>query len=463
MDIVLLAIIDTGTSKGSNVETTAFEHPEIERLDRAGIVALQREKLSALGMRLQTSPEWVRHFRQFDISPRDLCDFDALSSMPTMEKSDLRALYPFPMLTTDIANVRRFVATSGTTGLPVLFGLTERDLNELLPKQMTRILRCSGIRPDDRVYQGYGYGLWIGGLAMDIGLSAYGAVNFPIGPGRGELVVKWLTDHQYTACSLSPLWLMTLVNLAKSMNVDPRRDWKMRVGVFGGQSISAAFRNQLEAEMPSGFMAQNIYGTTEAGGPVIGISCPHSHEVDEMHLINEDTIITEIVDPTTMRPVAPGEVGEIVITTLEREASPVVRWRTRDLVRLSDKPYDCPCGRAGLPKIGRIIGRSDDMLKIRGVIVFPTQIEDLIAETEGVVKEAWHIYIDGEQQLLEEITVAVEREASCVAPNLDIEGAIAHRIHSRLGIRVRVECNEAGSMPRYEAKAIRVHRRAASS
>lgn len=436
-----------------------FEHPDVESLDRDGIVAIQTKKLEALGSRLQNSPEWVRHFQQSGMSPKDLKDFDSLAQVPTLEKTDLRALYPFPMLTVDVAQVRRFVATSGTTGLPVMFGLTDRDMNQLIPYQMRRVLRAAGIVPEDRVYQGYGYGLWIGGLAMDIGLAAYGATNFPLGPGRGDLVTTWLSDHEYTACSLSPLWLMTLVNMAKAQGINPRTAWKLRVGVFGGQSISAAFRDQLEAEMPPGFMAQNIYGTTEAGGPLVGISCPYSHDVDEMHLINEDTIITEIVDPATMKPVAPGEVGEIVITTLDREASPVVRWRTRDLVRLSANAYDCPCGRHGLPKIGRIIGRSDDMLKVRGVMVFPTQIEDIITATEGAVKEAWHIYIDQEDEAMEQLTVAVERSKASSESKNDIQGRIGHAIHSRLGIRVTVECHDEGFLPRYEAKAVRVHRR----
>ncbi len=440
-------------------KTIKFEHPDIEGLDRDGILAIQKRKLKALGERLQNSPEWVAHFKKGGMSPRDLTDFDHLHQVPTLEKSDLRALYPFPMLTVDMSQVRRFVATSGTTGLPVLFGLTDKDLNQLIPYQMCRILRAAGMVPEDRVYQGYGYGLWIGGLAMDIGLEAYGATNFPLGPGRGDLVTTWLSDHGYTACSLSPLWLMTLINMAKNLNIDPRTAWKLRVGVFGGQSISAAFRDQLEAEMPPGFMAQNIYGTTEAGGPVVSISCPYSHDTDEMHLINEDTIITEVVDPLTLKPVAPGEVGEIVITTLDRDASPVVRWRTRDLVRLSAHPYDCPCGRAGLPKIGRIIGRSDDMLKVRGVMVFPTQVEDIIAATEGAVKEAWHIYIDEDDEAMEQLTVAVERHKSSSISKEDMQYQIGHAIHSRLGIRVTVECHDEGVLPRYEAKAVRVHRR----
>ena len=194
------------------MSTITFEHPEIESLDRDGIVAIQKAKLKKLAERLQASPDWVKRFKAAGMEPRDLGNFDALHTMPTLEKADLRALYPYPMLTVDISQVRRFVATSGTTGLPVMFGLTERDLSHLLPYQMCRVLRAAGILPGDKVYQGYGYGLWIGGLAMDVGLAAYGAVNFPVGPGRSDLMLKWLADHQFTACSLSPLWLMTLIN-----------------------------------------------------------------------------------------------------------------------------------------------------------------------------------------------------------------------------------------------------------
>ncbi len=432
-------------------------HPDVELLDRDAILALQRKKLAALGARLADSPEWVAHFAKAGMKPTDLVDHAALASAPTLEKIDLRERYPFPLLTVDMGQVRRFIATSGTTGLPVMFGMTGRDLDQLLASQMCRILRAAGVDPSDRFYQGYGYGLWVGGLALDVGLKAYGATNFPLGPGRSELAVTYLKDHGYTACSMSPLWLMTLVNAARDMGVDPKTEWKLRVGLFGGQSVSAKFRDELEAALPPGFAAQNIYGTTEAGGPVVGISCPYSHDSDEMHLINEDTILTEVLDPVTMKPVAPGEVGELVITTLDKEASPVVRWRTHDLVRLSEHPYDCPCGRKGMPLIGRIIGRNDDMLKVRGVIIFPTQIEDIIANTEGTVKEAWHIHIDREDKILEEITVEMEKTRGCNLSNEDLAAKVQHLIHSRLGIRVTVVCRDQGSLPRYEAKAVRVH------
>ena len=433
-----------------------YQHPEIETLDRAGIVAIQQAKLKVLGERLTANAQWRKHFAAAGMTPSALGDPAAFTRIPTLEKSDLRARYPFPFLTLEMNQVARFCATSGTTGLPVMFGFSYRDVAQLVPLQLSRILRCAGVQPGERVYQGYGYGLWVGGVAMDWGLLGYGCANFGIGPGRAEAVVEWLRDHEYTSCTMSPLWLMTLTGVAKAQGIDPKRDWKLRVGVFGGQSVSAAFRSELEAEMPAGFIAHNIYGTTESGGPNLAISCAHSHDPDLMHLINEDTILTEILDPKSGEPVEPGQTGEIVITTLEKDASPVVRWRTRDLVALAERPYDCLCGRRGLPLVGRIVGRTDDMLKVRGAMVFPSQIEDVIASLEATVNEAWQIYIDREDRNLDELTVAVERKKTATVGSDDLRDALQRAIRSRIGIRVNVECHDEGTLPRYEAKAVRV-------
>jgi phenylacetate-CoA ligase len=432
-----------------------YEHPEVEGLSRPELEALQDQRLRALGERLGRDRSWVEHFAGFGMKPEQLSRA-TLAHVGTLEKTTLRERYPFPFLTVPMEDVARFCATSGTTGLPVMFGYTFEDVRKLMPYQMSRLLRAAGVTRGERVYQGYGYGLWVGGVVMDWGLNAYGCTNFGIGPGRADAVVQWLRDHEYTACTMSPLWLMTLVNAAKEKGIDPKRDWKLRLGLFGGQSVSAAFRTELEAAMPAGFIAQNIYGSTESGGPNHGISCPWSHDADLMHLINEDTILTEIVDPETLEPVAPGETGEIVFTTLARQASPVVRWRTRDLVRLAEDPYGCGCGRRGLPLIGRIIGRTDDMLKIRGSMVFPSQIEDCIASLDATVNEAWQIYIDREDRVLEEVVVAVERRGdSSMLPN-DLRDALERLLHARLGIRMTVEVHAEGGLPRYEAKAVRV-------
>ncbi len=439
---------------GKPIETML--HPEIESLDRDAIKALQARKLAALGERLAGSDDWTGHFAKAGMTPRDLAAADGLANAPMLEKAGLRERAPFPMLTVDLNRVIRFFATSGTTGLPVLFGFTEKDLQQTLANQVARQLYCNGVRPGDRAYQGLGYGLWIGGPAHDIGLQALGAICFPVGPGRSELVVEWMRDQKWDLATVSPLFLATLIRVAKERGIDPKKDWRVRNAVIGGQSVSRAFRDQLEADMPDGFMTHNTYGTTEAGGPIVSTSCPHSHDRDEMHLLNEDSILTEILDPETLKPVGPGEVGEIVVTTLDKEASPVVRWRTRDLVQLSDAPYDCACGRRGFPRIGRIVGRSDDMLKVRGVIVYPSQIEDVIAGTPGAVKEAWQIYVDKIDQSPTRMSVSVECEAGFNGKPSELAETIARSLTSRLGLKVPVDCHPEGTLPRYEAKAQRV-------
>lgn len=431
-------------------------HPDIERLDRDDLNAIQRRKLAAMGERLAKSPDWIEHFGKSGMHPRDLADPQALAKAPFLEKSQLRERYPFPLLTERADKITRFCATSGTTGLPVLFGYTDYDLNELLANQVARQLYCHGLRAGDRGYNGFGFGLWVGGLAFDLGMAKLGMVNFPIGPGRSDLVVEWLRDMKWKFASISPLFLATLVRTAREKGIDPKTEWALRYAVIGGQSVSRAFRDELEAELAPGFKTFNTYGTTEAGGPIVAASCAHSHARDEMHLMNEDTVLTEILDPVTFKPAGPGEVGEIVVTTLDKEASPVVRWRTRDLVRVSERPYDCECGRNGMTTIGRIIGRSDDMLKVRGVIVYPSQIEDVVAATKGAVKEAWQIYVDSLDQSLKSMVVAVECERGYNGKPEDLADSICRSLSSRLGLKVPVECHPQGTLPRYEAKAQRV-------
>lgn len=425
---------------------------------REQVLQTQHLKLAALGTRLAQSPTWIAHFAKAGLKPSDLADRQALDAVPFLEKADLRGMYPFPLLTVPLKDVMRFCATSGTTGLPVMFGFTRHDWEVTVVQQLARIFRAVGLVAGDRVYQGYGYGLWIGGCAMDEALRHYGAINFPVGPGRGELMVRWLKDHAYTATTMSPLWMMTLIAQAAKVGIDPKRDWSLRVGLFGGQSVSSTFRNEMEELMPEGFIAHNIYGSTEAGGPILGVSCPHSHEADEMHLINDDSVLTEILEPSTMLPVSPGEVGEIVITTLDKQASPVVRWRTRDLVRLSSSPYSCACGRSGFPLIGRIIGRSDDMLKVRGVMVYPSQIEDVIASVQGTAKEAWQVYVEKKEAegSLNDIEVAIERTPGAASGASDLAHEVKAMLKARLGLTCKVVCHAEGSLPRYEAKAIRV-------
>lgn len=291
--------------------------------------ALQDRKLRALGRRLARSPAWCAQLAKAGAHPLALRDRASLAAMPTLEKSDLREHYPFPLLTVPIEQVARFCATSGTTGPPVMFGFTRRDWQVTLVRQMARIFRAVGILPGDRVYQGFGYGLWLGGPSMDLALAAYGAVNFPVGPGRAELALRWLAEHGHTIATMSPLWLMTLLTAARKAGFDPARQWKLRAGIF----------------------------------------------------------------------------------------------------------------------------------KVRGVIVFPTQIEDVIAGVDGTVKEAWQITIDDDGRPLDRIEVAFERLAAAAASAEALSAQIAERLHARLGLHVDVRCHPEGTLPRYEAKATRVIRR----
>lgn len=428
---------------------------DLTRLDRDRIVAIQRQALGLLADRLSRSPQWREHFSSAGMVPEDLKAADGLSNAPFLGKPDLRARYPFPFLTVDVERVERFMATSGTTGQPVLFGMTARDYFDLLPRQMRRILEAAGVRRGMRAYQGYGYGLWIGGPALDVGFRTMACPTVPLGPGRGELAARWLRDHAYEVASMSPLWLMSLLSHAREQGIDPKIDWSLKLAILGGQSVSTEFRAQLEAQLPDGFRSRNIYGTTEAGGPILAISTEESHDSDELQLVNEDTVLTEFLDPETLKPVGPGEVGEIVVTTLGREASPVVRWRTHDLVRLPANPY-ASARYPGMPRIGRIIGRSDDMLKVKGVIVFPSQIEDIVTAVPGTVKEAWQIYFDRDATTFTDLHVAVEADPALARPGDQIEADIAREIRSRLGIGARIVCSPHGTLPRYEAKAVRV-------
>ena len=268
-------------------------HPDVESLDYDGLKRLQRRRLSELADRLDGKPESAEHFRAAGMKPRDLVADDGIAHAPFLDKDDLRSRYPFPFLTTDMNAVERFVATSGTTGLPVLFGMSRADFNTLLPYQMARMLNAAGVKRGQRAYQGYGYGLWIGGPALDLGFKAMDCTTFPLGPGRGDLAAQWLRDHRYDVASMSPLWLMTLITIAKQAGIDPKRDWTLKTAILGGQSVSAEFRAQLESEMPDGFMSHNIYGTTEAGGPVLAISTPFTHAADE-HRVQAARIQTDV-------------------------------------------------------------------------------------------------------------------------------------------------------------------------
>ncbi len=338
------------------VSEAGMLHPEIERLDRDDILEIQRDKLVRLGKRLAGSLEWSAHFRAHGMNPRDLGDPQGFAAAPMLTAGDLEARAPFPMLTAQPHQVARFFAAFGGAGAPVLSGYTERDHDRTLARQMARLLHCVGVRPGDRAYQGYGYALDIEGAAFDAGFRALGATVFPVGPGREDLAAQWMRDLEWTVAALPLAGLSDLIRTARRQGVDPGRDWRLRRTLSVLEAGAVPDRDDFLEALPAGFAAHAVWGRTELGGPVLTVACPHARSEGEMHLFNEDSIVTEILTPDGRTPAGPGEEGELVVTTLDKEASPLVRFRTGALARLSDRPFDCACGRIGMPLVRIAVG-----------------------------------------------------------------------------------------------------------
>jgi phenylacetate-CoA ligase len=438
-----------------------FFNEKIETMPLDELQALQNHRLRATVERCyNTIPYYRKLLSQVGLKPQDIRSTDDLVHVPTTEKKDLRALYPFPVLGFEPQKICRFAATTGTTGTPVTIGFTRKDWFETLREQMGRLFFMWGIGPGDIVYQGYGLGLWMGGPSMELGTEASGATLFPAGPGRSHAAVEWLRDIDITVLLCSPSYTLHLIRTAKAKGIDPRTDWKIRVVMFGGEKASTEIRRRVENELPEGVKIFAGYGLTETGGPAVASECIHTSKTGEMHIF-ADEVFAEIVDSDTGKRLGPGEQGELVLTTLTREASPMIRWRTRDIMSWCEEPMGCPCGRNALPKIKGIVGRSDDMIKVRGAMFWPSQVEDILSAVEGVNIEGWQIYIQTRDTGLEQAKVEVEASKEVWDQEggaSGLQSRIASELSSRLGQRIEVGVKAPDSLPRYERKATRIIR-----
>ncbi len=256
-----------------------------------------------------------------------------------------------------------------------------------------RNLTAMGVRPGDIAWQSYGYGLWIGGGSLDRAFEAVGVTTFPASPGRTTLAVERLADHGVTVISCTPTFALLLTERAADLGRDQASEWRLRVGVLGGETMTQAARHRLAELMPPGFRPHNTYGTTELGGPFLAGTCEYGLDQGTFH-VWADHYRVEIVDPDSGQPVTePGVLGELLVTTLRREASPMLRWRTRDLTAWAPDSRDCPCGRRAHLKISWILGCSDDMIKVRGALVLPWQVEELICTTNGT-GAGWQLVVE---------------------------------------------------------------------
>jgi phenylacetate-CoA ligase len=418
---------------------------EAEIMPRSELKALQLSRLKATVERAYNKiPHYKRKFDAAGVKPSDLKSLADLARFPFTAKADLRDNYPFGLFAVPREQVLRLHASSGTTGKPIVVGYTKGDL-DLWADLMARCLACMGTQPGDIVHNAYGYGLFTGGLGAHYGAERLGCTVVPMSGGGTERQVTLLRDFGATILCATPSYALNIAEVAEGMGIDIRK-LPLRTGIFGAEPWTDAMRRDIEARL--GIKAVDIYGLSEIIGPGVACEC---HSVQNGLHGWEDHFLFEIIDPETMRPKSMGEAGELVITTLTKEALPMLRYRTRDITRLSDEP--CPCGRRHV-RILRVTGRDDDMLIIRGVNVYPSQVEAVLVGFPGLAPHYQIVLTrDG---ALDAMTVEVELAPDFEGDRLRKADEVTHHIKSLIGVTCKVVTKSPGEVPRSQGKAVRV-------
>jgi phenylacetate-CoA ligase len=421
---------------------------KFETMPAAELQKFQLRKLKeTVAWAYERIPFYRRKLDEAGLKPSGIKSLEDIAKLPFTAKNDLRDNYPFGLCAVPLKEVVRVHASSGTTGKPITGPYTAEDLDQWT-ECMARNLWAAGVRPDDIAQNAYGHGLFTGGLGFHQGLSRLGCAVVPTSSGLTERQITIMKDFGVTALFSTPSYALTIAERAAEMKVDIRQ-LPLRVGVFGAEPWSTAMRQEIEERM--GIKAHEAYGLTEQGGPGVGFDCVAQ---DGIHL-NEDHFLAEIVDPVTLEPVPLGEKGELVFTALQRRAMPLLRYRTKDITRL--RRENCRCGRTFI-KMDKIFGRSDDMLIISGVNVFPSQIESLLLEIPEV--EPQYRLVVRKKGYLDQLIVQVEAKKEVYdagpAKRLEIAAKVMAHIKGNMGIGVDVELVEPKFINRSEGKALRV-------
>jgi phenylacetate-CoA ligase len=415
-----------------------------ERLSQDALVALQLERLR---WSLQHAYANVPHYRHaFDaagLRPEDCESLADLARFPLTTKLDLRDNYPFDMFAVPRSEVRRIHASSGTTGRPTVVGYTQRDLDNWADL-MARSIRAAGGRAGDAVHVAYGYGLFTGGLGAHYGAERLGCTVVPVSGGMTPRQVQLIRDFEPAIIMVTPSYMLALIDEFERQGVDPRTS-SLRVGIFGAEPWTEAMRTEIEERMD--MHAVDIYGLSEVMGPGVSQECVETK--DGLH-IWEDHFYPEVVDPITGEALPDGEMGELVFTSLTKEALPVVRYRTRDLSRLLPGT-----ARPAFRRMEKVTGRSDDMIILRGVNVFPTQLEELVVGSHGLSPHFQLIL--GREGRLDTLTVRVEARSDCPPEQRGAAGSVlAREVKDRVGITVHVEVVDPETLERSLGKLQRV-------
>ena len=421
-----------------------------ETLPHEALADLQMERLGSMLARLKESVPFYQHTLR-DILPKDIRTLDDIRQLPFTTKDDLRDHYPFGLLAVPLTEVVRLHASSGTTGRATVVGYSRKDM-DLWADVMARTMKAGGVTPADVVHNAYGYGLFTGGLGFGLGAETVGAATVPVSSGMSKRQLQLLEDLGATVLCCTPSYGLALLDSAEASGIDWKKRMRTRIGFMGAEPWTDSMRQEISARM--GIEAFDIYGLSEVIGPGVAVECS-AH--DGLH-IWDDHFLPEVIDPESGEPASEGEVGELVFTTLTKEALPLLRYRTRDRVRLKTEP--CSCGRTSV-RMSKVFGRTDDMLIIRGVNVFPSQIEAALLAVDGLAPH-YLILVDRQEKRLDDIEVRVEPTATTNIDREHLAATARDRVQQTLGIKVGLRVVEPGSLERSQGKAVRVvDRRAA--
>ena len=422
---------------------------EYETLPREALEAIQLRRLRATLERVHaTVPFYRKQFAAAGATPSDIRSLEDLNKLPCTTKQDLRDNYPFGMFAVPMDNVVRIHASSGTTGQPTVVGYTARDI-DTWATLMARSLMAGGANQGDIIHNAYGYGLFTGGLGVHYGAEKLGASVIPVSGGNTKRQIIIMRDFGPTVLTATPSYALHLAEVAEEVDVDIRR-LRFKFGIFGAEPWSERMRTEIETKF--NITAVDIYGLSEVIGPGVAVECREARK--GLHIF-EDHFIPEIIDPETGGVLPHGETGELVFTSISKEAFPIVRYRTRDIATLHPEP--CICGRT-LIRMDKVSGRTDDMLIIRGVNVFPSQIESVLMEVDGIAPH-YQLVVDREGNL-DTLTVMVEIGDALFSDEVRrlqrLERAISRNIKEYLGVTATVKLVEPKVIARSQGKAVRV-------
>lgn len=421
---------------------------QIETMPRSELKVLQGERLKQVVKRVyENVPAYRAKMDAAKVTPQDIRSVDDIYKLPFTVKQDLRDGYPFGMFAAPRSEIVRLHASSGTTGKLTVVGYTKNDI-EVWSDLMARAFAAVGATKDSMIHIAYGYGLFTGGLGAHYGAEKLGATAVPVSSGNTKRQIMLLRDFEADVLCCTPSYALYIAEEIRKEGLS-MSDFKLKAGVFGAEPWSEAMRSEIEEKL--GISAFDIYGLSEIMGPGVSIECEHKVGAH----IWEDHFIAEVIDPETLEPLGPGKEGELVITTITKEGIPMIRYRTRDITTLIEEP--CKCGRTHV-RMKRVLGRTDDMLIIRGVNVFPSQIENVIAGISGV--EPFYQLVVDRVEGADTLEVQVEMSQALFSDTVrnieTVKQLLEKEIYSALGINVKVTLCNPNSLPRSEGKAKRI-------